>query len=122
MEATYTLLAGVSSLLIFTTPTLILAFINWGCRLVTGVEHEEQCARIMIPMPYLRELLLYHLIYNAVLYMIRSREFYSTLSEKWTMRRPPQSSFYIRNQITRPPQGHAQRNPGNAMTPIVNGS
>jgi len=37
----------------------------------------------MVPMPYLREILLYHLVYNPILYMIRSREFSSTLAEKW---------------------------------------
>lgn len=34
IEATFTLVAGVLSLLIFTLPTLIIGFIQWGCRVI----------------------------------------------------------------------------------------
>ncbi len=37
----------------------------------------------MVSLPYLREILLYNLVYNPILYMIRSREFSHTLNEKW---------------------------------------
>ena len=86
MEATFTLLAGVSSLLIFSAPTVIVGFIDWGCRLIlSDVEHQGQyCAKIMVSMPYLREFLFYHLVYNPIMYMIRNREFSSTITEKWT--------------------------------------
>ena len=79
------MLSGVSSLLIFSAPTLIVGFIDLGCRFVVGeLEYQEQCTAIVVYMPYMRELLLYHLVYHPMSYMIRSREFSSTLNEKWT--------------------------------------
>ena len=70
MEATFTLLAGVSSLLIFSAPTVIVGFIDWGCRLIlSDVEHQGQyCSKVMVSMPYLREFLFYHLVYNPIMY------------------------------------------------------
>ena len=91
MEATFTLLIGVSSLLIFTAPMLIISFIEMGCLSIVGVsadnngdEHQHHCSRIFrVSLPYCREFLLYHLVYNPIMYMIRSKEFSSTLTEKW---------------------------------------
>lgn len=80
VEATWSLLMGVFSLLIFTFPTLVMAFIEWGCRMIYG---EDQCPPLIsIIMFYARELLLGHLVYNPVMYMIRNREFSSTVREK----------------------------------------
>lgn len=79
------MLSGVSSLLIFSAPTLVVGFIDLGCRFIVGeLEYQEQCTAIAVYMPYLRELLLYHLVYHPMSYMIRSKEFSSTLDEKWT--------------------------------------
>lgn len=80
VEATWSLLAGVFSLLLFTFPTLLMGFIEWGCRLVYD---EEQCSTIGVMTFRARELLLGHLVYNPVMYMIRSREFTSTVREKF---------------------------------------
>ena len=87
IEATFTLLIGVSSLLMFTTPMLSIASIELGCLwIVGGADNgEKHCSRIFtISLPYCREFLLYHLVYNPIMYMIRSKEFSSTLTEKWT--------------------------------------
>lgn len=88
MEATWSLLSGVFSLLLFTFPTLVLGFVEWGCRMSYG---EGRCPPIIgISMFYARELLLGHLVYNPVMYMIRNREFSSTVREKirFTLRSP----------------------------------
>lgn len=85
MEATFNLIAGVCSLLIFTLPTLIVAFCEWGCRKIYG-DDENQCSGIRAIMPYSRELLLYHLLYHPVRYVWQSREFSSTLREKFCRR------------------------------------
>jgi len=84
---------------------LIIVFIEWGCRLIVNdVDREEEnCARrIVAAMPYCRELLLYHLVYNPIVYMIRSEEFSAVLTEKWArinrVRRTPSGSA-IRNRI-----------------------
>lgn len=80
MEATWSLLSGVFSLLLFTFPTLVLGFVEWGCRMMYG---EGRCPPIIgISVFYARELLLGHLVYNPVMYMIRNREFSSTVREK----------------------------------------
>lgn len=84
VEATWSLLSGVFSLLLFTFPTLMFGFIDWGCRLVYG---EGQCTRIDSMTLYSRELLLGHLVYNPVMYMIRSHEFSSTVREKFSIKR-----------------------------------
>lgn len=78
VEATWSLLAGVFSLLVFTFPTLLLGFIGWGCRLLYG----DQCSHVDQMALHARELLLSHLVYNPVMYMMRSHEFSSTLREK----------------------------------------
>ncbi|EFX79837.1 hypothetical protein DAPPUDRAFT_319280 [Daphnia pulex] len=80
VEATWSLLSGVFSLLLFTSPTLVLGFVEWGCRMSYG---EGRCPPVIgIIMFYARELLLGHLVYNPVMYMIRNREFSSTVREK----------------------------------------
>lgn len=80
VEATWSLLMGVFSLLIFTFPTLVVAFIEWGCRIING---EGNCSPLIsVIMFYARELLLGHLVYNPVMYMLRNREFSSTVHEK----------------------------------------
>ena len=80
MEATFSLLAGVCSLLIFTAPVILFGFFLWGCRLMYSEDH---CSHFNAVAIYLRELLLYHLVYQSVLYACRSREFSSTLRQKW---------------------------------------
>ena len=84
VEATRRLLAGVLSLVLFTFPTLLLAFIDWGCRMTYGV---DQCYHIGVLTFYARELLLGHLLYNPIQYMVKSREFSSTVTEKFRILR-----------------------------------
>lgn len=79
VEATWSLLAGVFSLLLFTFPTLLIGSINWGCHKIYG---QDKCSRTDIMTFQARELLLGHLVYNPIIYMIRSREFVSTIREK----------------------------------------
>ena len=82
MEATCSLLEGVCSLLVFTFPTLLIGFINWGCRMVYG---KDQCSLVDTVTLYSRELLLGHLVYNPISYAARSREFSLTIREKFRM-------------------------------------
>lgn len=84
LEATWSLLIGVLSLLVFTCPTLILGFVEWGCRKIYG---DFQCSSAGVATFYAREILLGHLVYNPVMYIIRSREFSAALSERCGMRR-----------------------------------
>lgn len=86
LEATWSLLIGVLSLLVFTCPTLIIGFIDWGCRRIYG-DCSLQCKNISAATFYAREILLGHLVYNPIVYIIRSREFSSTLKEKCRTRR-----------------------------------
>lgn len=80
LEATWSLLCGVFSLLLFTFPTLVVAFIEWGCRIIYG---EGRCTPFIgFVIIYTRELLLGHLVYNPIMYMLRNREFSSTVREK----------------------------------------
>lgn len=79
VEATWSLLAGVFSLLLFTFPTILIGSINWGCHQIYG---QDKCSRTDIMTFQARELLLGHLVYNPIMYMVRSREFLSTVREK----------------------------------------
>ena len=80
LEATWSLLCGVFSLLLFTFPTLVVGFIEWGCRIIYGEGHCTPFIGFIII--YTRELLLGHLVYNPIMYMLRNREFSSTVREK----------------------------------------
>ena len=62
LEATWSLLCGVFSLLLFTFPTLVVGFIEWGCRIIYGEGHCTPFIGFIII--YTRELLLGHLVYN----------------------------------------------------------
>ncbi len=85
----------------FTTPMLSIASIELGCLwIVGGADNgEKHCSRIFtISLPYCREFLLYHLVYNPIMYMIRNKEFSSTLIEKWArIHRQRQYRSEIRN-------------------------
>ena len=98
MEATRSLLTGVFSLMLFTFPILLLAFIDWGCRMIYG---DGQCSSsISVATFYVRELLLVHLVYNSVVYIARSQEFSSTIRDKigrkWNRR---QQSTILQNRL-----------------------
>ena len=97
IEATWSLLAGVLSLMIFTFPILLLAFIDWGCRRIYS---GDQCSSIDVATFHAREFLLVHLVYNSVMYIARSQEFSSTVRDKigrkWN-RRP--QSLILQNRL-----------------------
>ena len=98
MEATRSLLAGVLSLILFTFPILLLAFLDWGCRMIYG---NGQCSSsIGVATFYVREFILVHLVYNSVVYIARSQEFSSTIRDKigrkWNRR---QQSTILQNRL-----------------------
>lgn len=77
-EATVSLLGGVCSLLAFTAPILAQAFVSWGCLYI----HNGDFDRCAYDYRLRALLLLYHLVYNSIIYALRSREFRATLTAK----------------------------------------
>ncbi|EFX82082.1 hypothetical protein DAPPUDRAFT_316623 [Daphnia pulex] len=74
LEASLTLLVGVSTLCIITAPMFIVCFALSICQQVGG-----ECAGLNSMAPYVRQAALIHAVYGPLIYMIRSREFASAV-------------------------------------------
>lgn len=77
IEAAWTLLAGVSSLCLFASP---IFFVLLGALYCSQIY--DDCRSVTWMIPYFRELVLVHTVYNPIFYIWRSREFTSALSRK----------------------------------------
>lgn len=74
VEASRTLTAGVLSLFIMTGPFIAFTITMLTCR-VCGLN----CQHIGWLAPYFKELVVIHAIYNPIMYLIRSKEFFAAL-------------------------------------------
>ena len=86
IDATWLLLSGVLSLLLLTLPTLISGFIEWIC---SSLIYRTQCPNTTAATLYLRELLLFHLVYNPIYFLLRNGEFKTIFKDKWRLFNPP---------------------------------
>ena len=79
LDATWNLLSGVMSLLIFTSPVLLTGLVSWVCRSF----YQQTFINIDVAVLFSREMLLFHVVYNPIIYMIRCREFSMTVRQKF---------------------------------------
>lgn len=77
MEATRSLVIGVTSLVLTVFPPVIFVFTYFGCRLVTG---QFDCNNLTVVAPYLRELGLIHAVYNPLIFLMRNKELRLSIS------------------------------------------
>ena len=75
IEATQTLIAGVTSLLVLTCPLLIYFVVLFACR----SWYQEECPNVFNLAPYFLELWLIHAVFSPVMYLIRNSELSSVL-------------------------------------------
>ena len=87
LDATWNLLAGVMSLLIFTIPVLLTGLVAWVSRSI----YHHTCINVDAAVVFSREMLLFHVVYNPIIYMIRCREFSLTVRQKFA--RPKDAPF-----------------------------
>lgn len=83
MEAAWTLVQGVTSLAIISSPVFIVWLGAFYCSQVY-----DDCTAVTWMIPYFRELVLVHTIYNPIMYIWRSHEFYSAIKRKCCIRNP----------------------------------
>lgn len=79
LEATVTLVVGVTSLCVFSLPFSTSTVANAICRRHDVPLHLGWCEPFRLAMPYCRELFIVHAVYSPVMFMVRSREFASAL-------------------------------------------
>lgn len=80
MWATKTLIEGVTSLFVFSSPLIILFFIIFFCHLLM----EPECSSYsFLPGPYVKEFALVHAVYNPIIYLFRNEELWSVLKSKF---------------------------------------
>ena len=71
--AVWTLVVGVFSLLLFSSPIFVVLISSLVC---------NDCTSVTWLIPYFRELVLSHTVYNPVVYIYRCREFRDALKVK----------------------------------------
>ena len=69
LEATMTLVQGVTSLLLISSPIFIVSLSVLFCN-----QFYDDCTAVTWMIPYFRELILVHTIYNPIMYIYRSHE------------------------------------------------
>ncbi|XP_057366092.1 beta-1 adrenergic receptor-like [Daphnia carinata] len=77
IEAAWTLAQGVTSLAIISSPI----FIVWLGAFYCGHVYDD-CTAVTWMIPYFRELVLVHTVYNPIMYIWRSHEFSSAVKRK----------------------------------------
>lgn len=77
VEAAWTLVAGVSSLIVICSPIFIVLTSSLFCHHLF-----QNCSSVAWLIPYFRELVLVHTVYNPVVYIYRCREFTEALHIK----------------------------------------
>ncbi|KZS14955.1 Uncharacterized protein APZ42_019463 [Daphnia magna] len=77
IEATWTLAQGVTSLAIISSPIFIVWLGAFYCSHVY-----DDCTAVTWMIPYFRELVLVHTVYNPIMYIWRSHEFSSAVKRK----------------------------------------
>ena len=77
-EATRTLLAGVTSLFVFTCPPIIFWFSVFICRLINN---DVECSSVTWLTPYFRIMGLFHTVYIPLIWLVRDEEL--QLALKW---------------------------------------
>lgn len=80
VEATWTLAQGVTSLGIISSPVLIVLMGAFFCSQIY-----DDCTAVTWMIPYFRELVLIHTIYNPIMYIYRSQEFSSAIKRKFCL-------------------------------------
>lgn len=72
LEATRTLVAGVTSLFVMASPLIIYFLAENSCRFFSN---NLECNRFIWVAPYLKELGLLHAVYNPLIWLLRNNEF-----------------------------------------------
>jgi hypothetical protein len=70
MEATRTLVIGVTSLVLTVFPPVIFFFTFFACRLIDRFD----CNNLTVVAPYIRELGLIHAVYIPLIFLMRNKE------------------------------------------------
>jgi len=87
LDATRNLLIGIMSLLIFTSPMLLTGLVAWVCRSI----YYQTCINVDAAVVFSHEILLFHVVINPIIYMIRCRELSLTVRQKFA--RPQRCSI-----------------------------
>ncbi len=72
IEATRTLIAGVTSLFVMASPLIVYFLAANSCRFFSN---NLECNRFIWVAPYLKELGLFHTVYNPLIWLLRNNEF-----------------------------------------------
>jgi hypothetical protein len=75
LEATRTLITGVTSLIVTALPPTIFVSIFLGCQLIFG-----ECSNLNWLSPYMIELGLIHAVYNPLIFIARNKELRTALT------------------------------------------
>lgn len=75
MEATQTLIAGVTSLLVLTFPLLVYFVVLFSCR----SWYDQECPTVLNLSPYFVELWIIHAVFSPMMYLIRNSELASVM-------------------------------------------
>jgi hypothetical protein len=73
VEATYTLIIGVTSLFVTVCPMFILLFTIIVCQLVYN-DAELECSNLTWLMTYFKELGSIHAVYSPLIFLMRNKE------------------------------------------------
>jgi cell division protein FtsL len=76
LEATRTLITGVTSLVVMALPPTIFVSIFLGCQLFFGAD----CSNLNWLSPYMIELGLIHAVYNPLIFIVRNKELRTALT------------------------------------------
>nr|CAH0104740.1 unnamed protein product [Daphnia galeata] len=76
LEATRTLITGVTSLMVTALPPTVFVSIFLGCQLFFGAE----CSNLNWLSPYMIELGLIHAVYNPLIFIVRNKELRTALT------------------------------------------
>jgi hypothetical protein len=71
IEATGSLVIGVSSLVVTVLPPVIFVLTFFSCRLIAS---QFDCNNLTVVTPYLREFGLIHAVYNPLIFLKRNKE------------------------------------------------
>lgn len=78
MEATRSLVIGVTSLVLTVFPPVIFFLTFFACRLI--VTDRFDCNNLTVVIPYMRELGLIHAVYNPIIFLMRNKELRLSIS------------------------------------------
>jgi len=88
LEATQSVIAGVFSLVVFATPTIIVSSLLFvGCSLISDASPRSECSTYYSKvLGYTTELIQFHSIYSPIFYGIKSKDCFSAFHQIWSHR------------------------------------